>query len=757
MRTLNFVLTVCLVLFLCQTAERCFAQSNAAKPADIIGKHIIQFTKPAAKIPVHTSAYAPLLGNGFTGIAIAGTPDKQTFYAARNDFWRLQHGYCESYPLCLGKIELNIPQLKDASFLLEQHLYDAVTTARFAKDSFTVTYKIYTAATEDVFVAEVSMQGDGSLNGNVQLVLPGALEIIDRKPTAPSYPDVKERQTISGGIQYISRAYETGTAIPTKAAIALYSADIQGQNGQFVLTSGKPLRFVCAFSSNFKSRDCVAAAVDKVREFCNEKKIEETETAHKNWWHDYWAKSFVSIPNKAIEKQYYVSLYGSASTSRDKDFPPGIFGTWVTKEQPAWAGDYHLNYNYQAPFYALYSANRIEQAEPFYPPLAAFMERGKFYSEKVTGVPDGLLYPVGIGPCGIETTRRNSILEKHKKNYDTPRTVQEGGMFWGQKSNAAYCAVNLSMHFYHTWDKDYCRRVYPFVKGVAVFWEKYLKYEEGRYVIYNDSIHEGSGNDKNPILSLGLVKLVMQTAADMSGLLEEDADHRKKWLHIRDNLSEFPLQERSGKTVFRYTETGLAWNNGNTLGIQHIYPAGQIGLNSDAKLLETARNTIAEMGRWLDGNGSNSFFPAAVRVGFDADEILRQLERYSLRTYPNGFPLDNPHGIENWSTVPNTVNEMLCMGHQDIVRLFPVWNKKADAAFHQIRVEGAFLVSAELKDGVVQNVRIVSERGRDLTLLNPWQGRRVSVKENGGAAQVYEGAVIKFSTKADGVYAVSGL
>ena len=36
------------------------------------------------------------------------------------------------------------------------------------------------------------------------------------------------------------------------------------------------------------------------------------------------AKSFVSIPDSVIEKQYYLSLYGTASCSRDKEFAAPI-------------------------------------------------------------------------------------------------------------------------------------------------------------------------------------------------------------------------------------------------------------------------------------------------------------------------------------------------------------------------------------------------------------------------------------------------
>ena len=127
---------------------------------------------------------------------------------------------------------------------------------------------------------------------------------------------------------------------------------------------------------------------------------------------------------------------------------------------------------------------------------------------------------------------------------------------------------------------------------MAEFWEDYLKFENGRYVIYNDSIHEGSGDDMNPILSLGLVRTLFKNMIAMSEELGVDADKRAKWQDILDKLSAFPLQERGGKTVFRYSEKGMAWCDSNTLGIQHIFPAGAIGLDSDPKLLEICHNTI---------------------------------------------------------------------------------------------------------------------------------------------------------------------
>lgn len=725
------------------------ADSNSGRAEEIIGKHTIRFTTPPERIPVQYAVDAPLLGNGFTGIALAGVPDSQIFYVARNDFWRLKSALDESYPVVLGKIELSIPQLKDASYLVEQQLYDAVTKASFAKDDFSVYYKAYVSATEDMLVVEIGMEGKEPLEGSVLISLPGEKEIMYKPPRERIFPDIKENEITADGVHYLSRAFNDSVDIPTKAAMALCMEG--SQDGKFTLQPGKTVRFVCAFSSNFKSDDCTATVIQKVTD-CTSGQQTQMEKDHKQWWKDYWEKSYVSIPDSVIEKQYYLSLYGMGSCSRDLDFPPSIFGSWITKERPYWNGDYHLNYNHMAPYYALYAANRIEQADPYYMPLLASIPRGNYYSEKVTGIPGGILLPVGAGPLGIETTRRTPFMDAYFNDWIESGNIEDEGMFWGQKSNSAYAVVNMAMQFYRTWDKAYAQRVYPFVKGVAAFWENYLTLEGDRYVIYNDAIHEGTVGTMNPILSLGLVRMVMQTITDMSAFLGVDENKRSQWAFIRDHLSDYPLQERNGKTVFRYTEKGTDWWNDNTLGIQHIYPAGQIGLNSDPQLLKIAHNTIEEMRRWSDSNGTNSFFPAAVRVGYNPDSILVHLNAYSRHTYPNGFQYNNPHGIENWSTVPNTINEMLCMGHQDIVRVFPVWPREKDALFHQIRVEGAFLVSGELKGGEVTSLSLFSEKGRDLTLLNPWKGKKVEIKNEMASGTILEGEYIKMKTEAGHTY-----
>ena len=227
--------------------------------------------------------------------------------------------------------------------------------------------------------------------------------------------------------------------IPSRAAAALIAGT--ATDGSFSLTPGKNLTIVCAVSSDFKSEDCLRTVIREAKDV-GSRRLREIRKNHEKWWRDYWNKSYVSIPDPVIEKQYYLSLYGMASCSRDPEAP-----------------------------------------------LLAAIPRGEWYSEKVTGIPGGIMLPVGIGPLGIETTRWSESLERNHKDWLESGNIQEGGMFWGQKSNSAYAVVNMAMRFYRTWDREYALKVYPFVRGVATFWENYLTPEGDRYIILNDAIH----------------------------------------------------------------------------------------------------------------------------------------------------------------------------------------------------------------------------------------------------------------------------
>jgi hypothetical protein len=679
------------------------------------------WTGPPVHIPNDVSVDAPLMGNGDITMSVGYVPNRLRFYLSKNDFWRLKSQADNlSGPRIVAFVDINLNNFTNDNFQAEQNLSDGVTTCSLSKNRLKI--KSWVSATENLIFLELEAGKDA--------------EDLSIDLTAPYNHQAISKTGKDKNISWLTRSFTEDVDIPTEVAVSMKI--INQTDNNFTLQRGQKIIVSLAVESKFKTENPLKAVLDNCAQI-NESNLPSQVQKHNHWWNDYWEKSSVEIGDTVLMKAYYQGLYTMASCSRDKKFPPGLFG-WTTSDTPGWNGDYHLNYNFFAPFYSLYGANRLEQAIPQDAPLFDFIPRGKWYAEQVTRT-RGILFPVGIGPVGNEPTRNFP-----NKNWEKSGDIEQGGLFWQQRSNAAYGLVNLAQCWYLTYDKAYGEKIYPYVIEVANFWEDYLKYENGRYVIYRDAIHEGSGWDKNPILTLGLIRNAFALAIDLSHELKIDQKRQVKWKEILSKLSAFPTQQRNGETVFRYTEEGIDWWNDNGLGIQHIYPANGITPDSDKALPKVAQTTIAQMQRWHDFNTASSFYMAAIRVGYDYANILKELHNYALHTYSNGFQLNNPHGIENSCTVTNAINEMLCMSVGNVIRLFPVFPKDQDAKFTNIRTWGAFLVSAQQKNGEVYNVKITSEKGRNCILVNPWPGKKVMLFRNGKKAETIIGERMIFKT-----------
>jgi alpha-L-fucosidase 2 len=703
---------------------------NYRNASSVVSKYRIIFTEPPSHIPSTFSVDAPLLGNGSTGVAISGASEKQVFYFSRNDFWRLKSSYNESFPCVLGKLELNMPAFKNATYSVEQDLYTATTYLKFSKNSSSIEIKMYVAAKEDLLIMELKNKGKGTIKGDL------ILKIADEETAG--FQSIMNRG-IKQNIQWISRQFDNDVEIPTKAACAMKIMDTS--SNRFNLPENENLYVALSFSSNFKSADCSKHVLDRANAI-DKKDFFDIFNDHKTWWSQYWNKSFIIINDSLLELDYYRSLYIMGSCSRDLEFPPGIFGTWVTMERPEWNGDYHLNYNYQSPFYALFSSNRIEQALPYNSPILAMIEKGREYGRKIYGI-DGIHMPVGIGPKGMEITKAGPVAKQIRQFYFDHGFFEDGGLFFFQKSNALHCVPNMAMLFYHTYDKIYAQLVYPYIKGVVEFWEKYLKYEKGRYVIYNDAVQEGPNGDVNPILTLGFLRLALQTLIDISGELNIDQDKNEKWNQMLSKLSKFPTYINDGKTLFAASEKGWHSCTDHSNLCQIIFPGGQIHLDSEKNLLQTARNTMLhDLGtaEWYHTLHTNSSYPSLVRLGLNPDTIYNEL-KYFIENFrgPNGYLKEYMVGIETCSTTPSTINEMLLRSHPFVINVFPVWNKEKYAFFQDLRAEGAFLVSSLIQDGKVQWIKITSEQGRDCNIVNPWKAKTISVIRNGKDSKINVG------------------
>jgi hypothetical protein len=677
-------------------------------------------TAPPKLTATDQTTDAPLLGNGDLGVAILGGADTLTFSLHKNEFWSLG----EAKVKAMAQLQLAMPSLAGATYQVVEDLGKGEVVGTFTLGAQTLTTKTWVQAddsTKNKVITQLALAGGGSVDVSASLAV-GAQNTYATAAGAMGdahYRDVRADATDTVGGQATRRV-----RVATRVLGATGAATPGGLS--FTLASGATVSLVTGVMSNRDSASWQSDALASITTLAA-KDVDALEAAHVAWWDAFYKKSFVQIPDATLERAYYASLYFLASVSRTGEQAPGLWGNWVMKD-PGWNGDYTLNYNYEVPFYASFPTNHVELADSYDQPVLDWVPNAQALATKEGYT--GAYFRVHIGPIPNGSADTNE---------------------WNQKFNNAYAATVMIMHWYFTHDAAYAARVYPTLKQMSTFWAGYLVKTGARYVINDDAQHEGNAYPQmNGVMSLGLVRFLLQASIDMGAALGLDADARAVWQDRLMNLSAFPTFTMNGKTVFRYTEVGLDWNAGNSIGIQHIYPGSQIGLGSDPTLLATAQNMVTAMGRWSDDNGTNTFYPAAARVGHDPADILTHLDAWVTgHSYANLHIHTGGGGIENFNTVPSTVSEMLLQSFQGKVRVFPDWptsGASASARFGDLRAYGAFLVSSQLDGGVVRYVRVASEQGGPVVLINPWPGKMLRLYRNGTDSGTLGGAEITIST-----------
>lgn len=723
-----------------------------------------EWSRPPSNTTTNKVPDGAICGNGDIGMVLGGTPDKQIFYFSKNDFWKAQNGYPNGGVCYVGQLQISSPAMKGASYHVEQSIADATLKGSFAKeDGSSYRLNAWCAATQNIAFIELEA-GNKPLCLNLDFVMDEGME-------------AQLSNGCTGGIDWYIRKFDGPTLEwPTAVSVGLSVLDKKDISG-LSLEKGEKAFVVLSFCTNHEKQAYVERSVELIKAI-NIEKMKSLFDIHKQWWLSFWNESQVELGDPMLEKYYYGSQYLLACCSRNTDFPPGLWGTCLTMDATAggWAGDYHTNYNHMAPWWGVYSSNHISLSDPYDTPILEYMDKARSHAKEFLGK-KGVYYPVGIGPKGFCSSMFPLTSEDMMKQYGIPETGIEGGyMFLGQKSNALFCTTNMFMRFYHTYDREYAEKVYPFIKAVADFWEDYLVYENDRYVSYNDNFWEvgpwegkdwkKNFGDINPTVSLGLCRMLFAGIIEMSRFLQVDVDRVEKWEHILNHLSEIPTVDIDGVTRIKACEGGTGSGSRTAPGFGRVmmhglvFPSGVCGTLTDSAFADilldevyrwdtdTSRYSGPKDARWDNlGNGFETYYTAAARLGYDGERLLAELKKRINKTaLPNLWIEQAGGGIETLSAVPSCINEMLLQGYEGVIRVFPVWPKEKAAKYTNLRAHGAFLVSSSCKNGEIEYVTIFSEKGRTCKIENPWGNAACKVVFSNGKEVVYKSQRFEIKT-----------
>ena len=783
-----------------------------------------------------TKIDAPILGNGDLLAAVAGNGRYPQFWFTTNDFWQMESAAnweffhdnssakCDpavsgGSPRPVGRMVFDIPAMEGAKWYTEQNFAAAETITKLTNsEGKTCIMKSWVAADENILVVEFETETDLDLefdfyfpdemgkgcetaadiwgSGESDEIQNGMfVGLVTGRPL-----QVKK---IGGGIVSGYRQFSDHVDMPAKVgfaggflkeeAVGAETAKAFGNTGNLrnrstnrKIKAGEKATFVLPVRSWAKCSRPYEYAYSRAR-WITAEDVEILHERHLSWWKKFWSVSEIALDDPVIEQRYYLSKYMLASVSRDPEYPPNILGV-STFDRPAWNGNYKINYNHQSPYLNLMVSGHFQQSDPHDAPYLKLMEISDEMCKRLLHH-EGLYYPLGLGPNGM---------------------VSEA-LLLHMKSPAIHGALNMIYRYGITEDEKYAQKVYPYLRGVADFWEKDLVCRDGVYHVVGDGMHErtdgnirDNGVPEDPVNTLGYLKTFFTWMPKISETLGLDEEKRGKWTKIAENLAPYPkgtiheiqdnptlwkevdvkledlLPEKMLDKEIYYDEgVGGKWSFHFPGNVMQIYPGNAIGLGSDPKELEVARNTVqihalvenalgeleykralekAEFGDKVKNphfykagafNASNLsclFFTAAVRVGYDPEIIWKEMrDMISKRGIPNGFLKENPHGIEQLNTIPDAIQEMMLQSYEGVLRIFPVWPRaeRPNASFRNFRAWGGFEVSAVLKDGEVERVTLLSHKGHSCKVENPWPGKSVEVSyEYGRPSEVHFGEYI---------------
>jgi alpha-L-fucosidase 2 len=434
---------------------------------------------------------------------------------------------------------------------------------------------------------------------------------------------------------------------------------------------------------------------------------------HRDWWHDYYARSFVTIPDKRIESLYWRTIYRYGCTSRAGRCFVDTPGIWFQgKSWPYFTTDWNI----QSAHWAVYAANRLEQGQALVDRLHEQRQELIAAVRPVEWQEDSAYLPLAVA-WDLKGSRDGDL-----RYYDLVGTLT-----WALHN--AWCQYRYSMDEAMLRDK-----VYPLLRRAINLYLHMVRETADGHLRLPPTYSPETGVWEDANFDLALFKWGCLTLLEASARLGIDDPLVPRWRAVVERLPDFAVDEHG----FR-----LGRDQSSPDDHQHfshllmIYPLHLRNIEQPGaadvlrRSFERARSNAGPGMRQAMVQAHVGPIAAALGLG---DEALDSLRRLQADLYPNGLWYESPC-IESTLAAANILQDMLLQSWSDpskarpgVVRIFPAlpsaWK---DVEFHDLRAEGAFLVSARRAAGRTEWVRIKSLAGEPC-LVRPGLGREVRVR-----------------------------
>jgi len=405
----------------------------------------------------------------------------------------------------------------------------------------------------------------------------------------------------------------------------------------------------------------------------------------------------LQLPNDKLSVlRFQFGRYLLMCSSRPGGLPSNLQGIWNELLRPPWNCDFHHDDGLHDDYWLAETCNLGELTTPLFEYIDRLIPAAKIAARNYYGC-QGVFIPLSTGPWA--------------------RCIKDEPGWDEWTGGAAWLAQHYWWHYEFSGDEEFLRsRAYPFIKGVAQFYEDYLIPDprpDSRF--YGMLVPVPSYSPENffvggiqPVsLCIGatsdlqLIYDVLTHAITASEILGSDQEKRNQWKKILEQIP--PLQIGKYGQLQEWLEDYEEGEPGHR-HISHLFglfPGEQITIEDTPELAKAAKVSLE---RRIANGGSFVGFTSNMwaRLG-EGDRALQQTKQDSM------FFSFTPFYFSS------TVAEMLLQSHGNRLRLLPALPSNwYNGQVKGLCARGGFEVDIEWENGKLIQANIKSMTGNPL-------------------------------------------
>jgi alpha-L-fucosidase 2 len=415
------------------------------------------------------------------------------------------------------------------------------------------------------------------------------------------------------------------------------------------------------------------------------------------WWHAFYRKSFISIPDQRLQAFHWIQLFKAAAGTRSGGPVMATTGPWL--EPTPWPGVW-WNLNVQLEYWLIHGSNHLE--------LDAITTTLQSNAQQ-------LINNVGSAYRADSNGLGRSSDMFCQRSVGTPGTGAEVG-------DLTWALHNVWLSYRHTMDDNMLRDVlFPLLRRSINYYRHFLTTDgSGRLHLPTTLSPEYPTTAPDCNYDLSLIRWGCQTLIDSATRLGINDSLIPTWRNILTNLTPHPTDSNGfmiGAGV-PYAQSHRHYSH-----LLMIYPLYLVNWDQPANrtLIETSIvrwHALTGAHRGYSYTGAASMYAMMGR----GDTALNYLMRFfdpstSFPCLPNTMYTEAGPVVETPLSASQSIHDMVCQSWGGVVRVFPaIPSSWADVTLHDFRTQGAFLVSASRRGGTTRFVRVRSLTGEPLRL-----------------------------------------